>query len=540
MKKNLTLRFVLILQAFLFLNINLISAQTASNYSYVPENTVSTNAATLNWNAVQNATEYSIRYRPVGTAIWSTTSTILTSTFIENLNADTEYEYQVSANSSVGRAAYSASEFFHTGSSCTTPESLSAVSMSSSSVQLNWRSQSGINYYKIKYRVVGSNTWTNDSSGTNSKIISGLTPSASYQYQVQTKCNSSNQSAWSPKVSFSTSANTACATPAGITTSLIGSTNATLNWNPVAGAVNYTIQYARTGTNTWTTETSSSTSTTLAGLEPGTSYNYRVQAQGYGAASSFTNLASFQTQAAACGIPTLASTTSITATSARLTWGVVTGANSYSLRYRKTGTTNWTTTTSTTNSKDISGLTQNSGYEYQVRAVCSGSSGNFASSVYFTTAGVNCNTPDVYYFGTINKTNSSATIYWRPVSGSAGYNVRYKVFNSSAAWTNLAATAATLNLSGLSASTKYEFQVQTICSGGTSSFSASGVFTTTAFTCGVPATASFTATSITTSGANIQWSAVSGSNGYNVQYRVNGSSTWTIVTTYLIQKQFQD
>ncbi|MFZ7116623.1 MAG: fibronectin type III domain-containing protein [Bacteroidota bacterium] len=531
MKKNLTLRLALILQVFLLLNINSNFAQSGSHSSYVPENSVSSNAATLNWNGVQNATDYTIRYRPVGTAVWSTTSTILTSTFIENLNADTEYEYQVSANSSAGRTAYSASEFFHTGSSCTAPDNLSAVSMSSTSVQLNWRAQTGINYYKIKYRVAGSSAWTNDSSATNTKIISGLTPSASYQYQVQTKCNSSGQSAWSPKVSFSTSANSTCAAPDGISTSLIGSSDATINWNPVAGAVNYTVQYARSGSNSWTTETSGSNTTTLTGLEPATSYNFRVQAQGYGSVSAFTNAASFQTQAAACGIPTMVSTTAITATSARLTWGVVTGASSYSLRYRRTGTSSWTTTSSTTNSKDISGLIQNTGYEFQVKTVCSGSSSSYAGLTTFTTAGVNCNTPDVYYFGTINKTSSSATIYWTAISGSAGYNVRYKVYNSTGAWTNLAATAATLNLTGLLANTKYEFQVQTICSGGTSAFSASGVFTTAAFTCGVPSASTFSATSVTTSGATLQWGDVSGSNGYNVQYRVSGASTWTTVTT---------
>ena len=519
------------IQVFLFLNITLNFAQAGRSSAYLTENSISSNSATLNWNAIPNATEYTIRYRQVGSTDWLTTTTILTSTFIENLNSDAEYEYQVSANSNGGLAAYSTSEFFHTNGSCRTPENLTAVSMSATSVQLNWSPQQGVSYYKFKYRVVGSNSCTNDSSISNSKVISGLTPSASYQYQVQTKCNSSDQSAWSAKVSFTSAANATCAAPTGISTSLIGSTNATINWSPVQGAVNYSIQYARSGSNSWTTETVSSTSASVSGLDPASSYDYRIQAVGYGAASSYSNHSSFVTLAAACSTPTMLSVTTITATSARLNWGVVSGANSYTVRYRKSGTNSWTTTSSTTNSKDISSLTQNSVYEFQVRTVCSGSSSSYASSVTFTTAGVNCNTPDVYYFGTINKTSSSATIYWTPISGAAGYNVRYKVYNTTNAWINLAATSATLNLTGLSANTKYEFQVQTICSGGTSAFSASGVFTTSSFSCGVPSTSTFNVSSITTSGATIQWTAVSGSNGYNVQYRINGSSTWTIVTT---------
>lgn len=112
MKKNLTLRLILMIQVFLFLNITLNFAQAGRSSAYLTENSISSNSATLNWNAIPNATEYTIRYRQVGSTDWLTTTTILTSTFIENLNSDAEYEYQVSANSNGGLAAYSTSEFF--------------------------------------------------------------------------------------------------------------------------------------------------------------------------------------------------------------------------------------------------------------------------------------------------------------------------------------------------------------------------------------------------------------------------------------------
>ena len=53
-------------------------------------------------------------------------------------------------------------------------------------------------------------------------------------------------------------------------------------------------------------------------------------------------------------------------------------------------------------------------------------------------------------------------------------------------------------------------------------------------TCGTPA--SLNATSITTSGATLGWSTVSGASSYNVQYRSVGSSTWTSTTSTTTSK----
>ncbi|MFN5712154.1 MAG: M43 family zinc metalloprotease [Bacteroidota bacterium] len=78
---------------------------------------------------------------------------------------------------------------------------------------------------------------------------------------------------------------------------------------------------------------------------------------------------------------------------------------------------------------------------------------------------------------TSNITNTSATLSWAAVTGATSYNVRYKL-TSSTAWTNTTSTTTSINVTGLTLGSTYEFQVQAVCS-VTGAFSSSVNFTTT-------------------------------------------------------------
>ncbi|MGB1205247.1 MAG: GEVED domain-containing protein [Chitinophagales bacterium] len=123
-----------------------------------------------------------------------------------------------------------------------------------------------------------------------------------------------------------------------------------------------------------------------------------------------------------------------------------------------------------------------------------------------------------------NITTSGATLSWNAVSG-ASYDVRYRVSGTSS-WTTVSASSASYSLSGLSASTSYQFQVRVNCSNGvSSSYTSSASFTTAApATCN--ATGGLSSSNITASGAALSWNAVSGAS-YDVRYRVSGTSSWT-------------
>lgn len=91
-----------------------------------------------------------------------------------------------------------------------------------------------------------------------------------------------------------------------------------------------------------------------------------------------------------------------------------------------------------------------------------------------------CGTPTG--MATSSITSGGATFGWTAVSGATSYNVRYKA-TSASTWTSTTSTTTSKAVTGLTAATAYEWQVQAVCSGGSSAFTASTNFTTSAATC---------------------------------------------------------
>jgi len=89
--------------------------------------------------------------------------------------------------------------------------------------------------------------------------------------------------------------------------------------------------------------------------------------------------------ASTCTVPIGLNATSITKSSAVLGWTAMYGAVSYNIRYKKVGTSTWTSTTSSTNSKSINGLARNTSYEFQVQTVCASGTSDYSSSETFVT-----------------------------------------------------------------------------------------------------------------------------------------------------------
>lgn len=91
---------------------------------------------------------------------------------------------------------------------------------------------------------------------------------------------------------------------------------------------------------------------------------------------------------ATCNAPTGMNTTGVTASGATFNWTGAAGATSYNVRYKTTAGATWTTTTSATTSKTITGLTAGTAYEWQVQTVCSGgTTSSYTTSTNFTTTG---------------------------------------------------------------------------------------------------------------------------------------------------------
>ncbi len=160
-----------------------------------------------------------------------------------------------------------------------------------------------------------------------------------------------------------------------------------------------------------------------------------------------------------------------TQTSATVSWSAVSGANNYDVDYKTNASSTWinAATATTSLSVDLTGLTAGTLYNWRVRANCSGGSGNYVQANFTTAAPPTCGAPT----GLTNTapTQTSTTVSWGAVSGANNYDVDYKT-NASGTWIN-AATATTslsVDLTGLTAGTLYNWRVRANCSFGSSSY----------------------------------------------------------------------
>jgi hypothetical protein len=151
------------------------------------------------------------------------------------------------------------------------------------------------------------------------------------------------------------------------------------------------------------------------------------------------------------------------------------------------------------------------------------------SNTNFTiTSGSGCAAPAGLTASAVD--TSSATIGWTAVSGAVSYSVDYKAA-SSATWISVATatTATSVSLTGLTQGTTYDYRVRTNCASGSSSYSAAQFTTISTAPCSAPT--GLTSSAVTSTGATVSWTAVSGALSYSVDYKVNSSATWTSAAT---------
>ena len=122
-----------------------------------------------------------------------------------------------------------------------------------------------------------------------------------------------------------------------------------------------------------------------------------------------------------------------------------------------------------------------------------------------------------------NLLTTSATLNWSSVSTAVSYSAQYREVGSSN-WIINSSAVNSISITGLTALTNYEWQVQSNCAGGSSGFSSSSSFITAGTDCAAPS--SLSSIGITTNTANILWGNVGGANSYNIQYRQAGAASW--------------
>ena len=333
---------------------------------------------------------------------------------------------------------------------------------------------------------------------------------------------------------FTISGAAACGDPSGLSSSAISTNSASLSWAAVSGAISYAVDYKLSTSATWTSFATAQTTTSasLTGLTQSSLYDWRVRAtcsngSGNYVSAQFTTATPF-----VCSSPAGLTASAITSSSATLNWTAVSGAVSYAVDYKLSTDTTWTNIASATTSTSValSGLATSTTYNYRVSTNCGSNGASGFSTAQFTTAApFVCNSPATLSTSAI--TSSGATVSWSAVSGAVSYAVDYKL-STDTVWTNVASatTLTSVTLSGLSASSTYNVRVSSSCgTNGTSGFSSSQFTTAAPFVCNSPS--GLTASAITSSGATVSWTAVSGAVSYAIDYKLNSATTWTSAAT---------
>lgn len=505
---------------------------------------VTEDAADIDWTGPVDA-DFDVRYRVKGTSLWTLNTVSTPVVSLSGLLPGTIY--QVNARSICDeenglQSQYSdVVEFETLGQTfCDVPDNFTISNIGETGATLDWDQAAGALLYDVRYRVQGTSVWTEEVSLGTQFVFSGLQSGMPYQVRVRSVCDpeSGLQSVFSDVLVFETIGLPACDIPVNLAATAITNSSADLSWDVASGALEYQVRYRVKGTALWTSLVTDQTTLPLSGLVSGTPYQYTVKSlcSNDGTLSSqFASTEEFTTTGdPVCDVPTDFTISNLLETSATIDWTGTSEAETYIFRYRVQGTTIWTEVEISAPTIDLTGLLSGTSYQFRAKSICEADgslSSEFSATLAFDTPGtVSCAVPSGFSVTALDQ--STADIDWEDAEGAMEYQFRYRI-QGTTLWISQNVTSSNISLSGLESGMPYQFQAKTICAeDGTvaSTFSSSLTFTTLGLpTCEIPE--AFLVSNITENSADLTWEVADGAQGYEVRYRVTGTTIWTTETT---------
>jgi hypothetical protein len=268
------------------------------------------------------------------------------------------------------------------------------TSNSTYNVPLTWTAVSGAVSYDIRFRQVGTPTWTSFAATNLSRILVGLLSSTTYEFQGKVRCSSNTASGlWGTLGTFTTPAPlVVCTSPSSVSVSAITATSANFSWTAMSTpTTSYMLRYRAVGATTWQNCGVTTNSKAIGGLTSGTSYEAQVASycSSINAYGAFTSSATFTTVSApTCAAPTNFAYVSSTGSTATVSWTNSTGPTTYVVSVRVAGSTAaYLNYNGTSNPRHMGGLTPNTQYEAYLRGYCAATQQFTTSSplIYFNT-----------------------------------------------------------------------------------------------------------------------------------------------------------
>ena len=479
----------------------------------------------LRWDRVAGAKSYELRWRGEGGAWSGWTATALRSHWVEGLEADTGYEFEVRAVFTGTHSASARATGRTKAAPLGAPEGLAAVASSWSAIRFTWDAVTGADRYEFQVRT-GSGSFGEAvekvGSGT-SHDATGLSGNSRYCGRVRARKGATGQSGWTGE---------ACATtevepPSGLSVTSPAARTMEVIWKAVTGSDSYELRRKK-GEGDWGAAYSagSGTSARESGLTGGAEYCYEVRTVAGGSRSGWTREKCAAARALMLGVPEDLAATAEAASRVRLTWGAVSDAEGYALERRRSGSEKVAEIPVTGTEHVDDGVLGGTAYSYRVRSVA-GSGVDRVESAWSDPVPIS--TPAA---GPLSPTDLEASavspvevdLEWNGVLAATGYEVRYRA--GSGPWSaEDVGTARNSKHAGLDPGTKYELQVRAWRGTEKSDWSARATVTTPEL--GVPSGLTAKVTDAGT--VSLGWVAPAGAGGYELERRRSGSEKATLI-----------
>lgn len=361
--------------------------------------------------------KYDLQWRSLGAATWNTipnrpqTDDQYTLT---GLSPNTDYEYRYrKVCTSTATSDYNVPVTFRIDCQAPPPTSNIIFPITATTAKIEIVNNGVGKTTTLRYRPIGSTTWSMAPNLTANVTITGLTPGTAYEMQARTNCTATDLSPFYESRTFRTQ----CAPPF-LFTPAPGRVTTELRWVDERGeATGFNLRYRPTGSGVWQVVTnlpvlgtpSTFEAYNLTGLTGNTDYEWQVQQVcAANDLSVFSNRRTFRTRN--CAMPNFPRNGTITGTTAQLLWASSEGQSSKDARWRPVGATDWITYSGVLgNNFNAASLSSSTSYQWQVRQVCSVQDiSPFTSVVPFTTT----NTPGCPAMFTVQAGNWNAAATW--------------------------------------------------------------------------------------------------------------------------------
>ena len=265
------------------------------------------------------------------------------------------------------------------------------VSNNTYNVTLSWTPVVGAVSYDIRFRRVGTTTWSSFATTNLSRTLIGLLSSTAYEFQGKVRCTGNTASGlWGTLGTFTTPAPiVVCTSPATLNVSAVTATSANFSWTAMgAPTSSYLLRYRVVGATTWQNCGVTTNSRVIGGLTSGTNYEAQVASfcQTNNSFGAYTPTATFTTVSApTCSAPTNFAFVSSTGSTATVSWTNSTGPTTYVVSVRVAGSSAaYLNYNGTSNPRHMGGLVPNTTYEAFLRGYCAATNQFTTSSALIT------------------------------------------------------------------------------------------------------------------------------------------------------------